>query len=152
MTLLSTIGIAVALLVDLALPATLLAMMIRSNFRGRPSDSSERNFWVGMVCYAIFVSFFIIWAIRGTFMFEGYSTLAAVFFALPMSAVPAIINSNVIHLFFTDPEWLDYGYFVVMTIFLVGLLAWALLLPTWVRWGAQRSAARYARSTQSGES
>jgi len=147
MTLWSIVGIAVAFLVDFALPATLLAVMIRSNFRGRPSDSNERNFWIGMACYVIFVGFFIALALRGTFNYEGYTTLMAVFFALPMSAVPAIFNSNIIHFFFTDPEWLEYGYFFVMTIFLVGLIPWVLLLPAWVRWGTQRSALRYAAQT-----
>jgi hypothetical protein len=59
--------------------------------------------------------------------------LTAVFFSLPMSAIPSIVNSATMSSLFTTSEWAEFGYYIVMPVFLVGLLAWAVLLPVAIR-------------------
>ena len=84
--------------------------------------------------------------------FEGFSVIPAVLVSLPMSAIPAIVNSVTMGLLFSDREWSDFGYLVVMPMFLAGLIAWALLLPVAIRAvvGIERvnRRARIARSVE----
>ena len=52
---------------------------------------------------------------------------------LPLSLVPAVFNSNVIHQLITRTEWADAGYAIVMPVYLLGCVAWASLGPILIR-------------------
>ena len=139
---LSVVGIGVAITFDLILPAALLVLLARANYRHRDSRASEQRFWGFTTAYTLALSAVCLIALQAALQDNGYPTLVAVFFGLPMSAIPSIFNSNVIHLFFTQAEWANLGYPIVMSAFLVGLIAWAILLPVAIRRLSQRSALR----------
>ena len=132
----SGLGIGIALVVDLLGPLTLLVLVERINDRNaRPRGS--RDFWIGMAAYAALLGFVVLLGIRSVFDYEGAGVAVAAFIALPMSLLPAIFNSFAIDPFFTTAEWADYGYFIVLVVFLVGLIPWALLGPVLIRRIAQ---------------
>lgn len=129
MTWITGVGIVLAITVDIILPLWLVSRWTRANFRGRVSNKREGLFWMFSVLYLLWVGLFVARALAGSFQYDGSTTIAAVFVSLPMSAIPAIFNSNVIHFFFTQTEWADFGYLIVIAVFLVGLVIWALVLP-----------------------
>jgi hypothetical protein len=66
--------------------------------------------------------------------------------AMPTSLLPAVFNSLVIGNFFTDPEWAYGGYQVVLTIYVAGMLAWALLNAALLRAAIVGSRTWYRRT------
>jgi hypothetical protein len=102
---LPVLGVLLAIVVDVAIPAALLWRWARLNRRQGESVQSDRRFWRAIGVYACWMALWVVLAIATTFSYEGTLTLFAVFFTLPFSAIPAIFNSNVIHHFFTNQEW-----------------------------------------------
>ena len=136
----SGFGIAIALVVDLLGPLAALLLVERINQRNaRPRGT--RDFWIGMAVYGGLLGFVVLLGIRSVFDYEGAGVAVAVFIALPMSLIPTIFNSFVIDPFFTTAEWADYGYFIVLVVFLVGLIPWALFGPVLIRRIAQSASA-----------
>ena len=132
----SVLGIVIALVVDLLVPLAVLMLVERINQRSaRPRGT--RDFWIGMAAYGALLGFVVLLGIRSVFDYEGAGVAVAVLVALPMSAIPAIFNSFVIDPFFSTAEWADYGYFIVLVVFLVGLIPWALLGTVLIRRLAQ---------------
>jgi hypothetical protein len=126
-------GVALALSLDVLLPLIGAIWLGRATYRRRSGRRADTAFWIAIATYLAFLSVWAAIAIVATFRFDGYPTITAVFFGLPLSVIPSAINSVAMEHFFTDSQWLDFGYFVVLPIFLVGLLPWAALVPLSVR-------------------
>ena len=135
----AVLGILVAVLVDLALPTLLVVWLVRANTGGRRSDRGERVFWawfapiIGIYAIVVIASLPQIWA------YSGAGVVVASIVALPASGIPAAFNSTVIHYFFTTEEWTHFGYYVVTSVYTVGLIAWAALPTLAIRRLVQRS-------------
>ena len=138
----SYVGILIGLVVDLALPAAVAVLLAAHNFRYRATNRGERLFWIWMGIYSAWLVVLIVPALITALELDGARTFAATVAALPMSGVPATVNSTLMHLFFTPSQWAAYGYYVVIAGYLIGLLPWALLLPLGVRrivqWNSRR--------------
>jgi hypothetical protein len=130
-------GLAIAFLVDLAIPLALAIWLAILNHRAPKRRSSDAIFWSLVGAYLGIVALGVWVGIAGTYAYSGIGVVIAVVLAFPGSLVPAIFNSNVIHFFFTSGEWARVGYLPVLTFFLLGLLAWAALLPLGIRRLAQ---------------
>jgi len=134
------VGIILAVLVDLVVPTALLVWLVRANSAGRRSDRGERVFWawfgpiIGIYALAIVAS------LDRIFAFEGQGVVIASIFALPASGIPAAFNSTVIHYFFSTAEWAAFGYFIVTSVYTIGLIAWAALPALAIRRINQRAA------------
>jgi hypothetical protein len=124
---LSIVGIVLFVVIDLVGPAVLAAYLIRRNFRRRSSPTSERIFWIMAGIQTGVVALLAWWAVAGVLDFRGEPVIAVTAFALPLGAVPAILNSTLVHLLVTDADWAAGGYHVVLTAYVVGMVAWALL-------------------------
>ena len=127
------LGIAIALVVDVLLPAALAVLLVRSNWRHRRSVHGEKMFWgwFGALLGTFAVCMFV--ALAGIWSYDGSGVVMGTIFAAPGSVIPALFNSNVIHFFFTASEWANYGYFIVTTIYSVGLIFWFALTPLAIR-------------------
>jgi hypothetical protein len=123
------VGVALALVVDLLVPAALLFVFSHRNLRQRASDRGELIFWIALALYAAWLAYWASVAAGQVLEYEGIPVIAAAFLARPMSLVPTILNSTVMHFFFSQAEWAEFGYPIVMYIFLAGLTLWAILLP-----------------------
>jgi hypothetical protein len=130
------VGISIALAVDLALPLVLLVVIERINARNARYRGT-RDFWIGVGFYAALLIFVAVQGLVSVLDYKGAGVAVAVFIALPLSLVPTIFNSFVIHHFFTVAQWAEFGYFVVLFIFVIGLVPWALLGPVLIRRIAQ---------------
>jgi len=122
------LGIAIALLVDVVLPAALVLLLLRSTQRG------GKAFWWWFGSIYGFFALCVIAAIPRIWWYDGLGVVVGTIFAAPGSVVPAVFNSTVIHFFFSSGEWANYGYFIVTTGYCVGLIFWAALVPLTVRW------------------
>jgi len=135
----SALGILLAVLVDIALPTVLVVWLISANNKGRRTDRGERIFWawfgpiIGLYALAVLISLPQIWA------YNGSGLVLASIFALPASGIPAAFNSTVIHYFFSTGDWTRYGYYIVTSVYTVGLIAWAALPTLGIRRLVQRS-------------
>ena len=144
------VGIVLAVLVDLLIPAVLVALLVRDNRRGRGSDRGERLFWawfgpiIGVYALAVIVGLPRIWA------YDGWGVIVATVFAIPAGLVPALFNSTVIHYFFTVSQWGDFGYFAVTAVYTMGLIAWAALPPLAIRRRVQSARAGGAADARGG--
>jgi hypothetical protein len=123
----AAIGILVAGLVDIVVPLSLAVPLIVFTRRHRRSAAGELRFWVGAGIYLAFAAFAIWRGLVDVFGYEGGGVIGSTIVALPTSLVPAVFNSIVIHHFFTTREWAQFGYFAVLTVYVSGLAAWALL-------------------------
>lgn len=138
------LGLVFAVVVDLLLPLGLLLWMAIENYRHRRSHRRETWFWVVVGVYTVWLWLFVVRAVADTFAYEGSTVYLAVFFSLPLSLLPSALNSTFIHYFFTTQEWADFGYLIVLPVFLVGLVAWALMLPVGIRRLVQAESRRAA--------
>lgn len=129
----SILGIVLAALIDLAIPLGLTFWIARGNYRRRQSNRGEALFWALVAAYLGLLAFWVVRGILDVPRFEGSSVIPAVLFALPMSIIPMVFNSLTMSSLFTPGEWADFGYFIVLPVFLAGLLAWAALLPVAIR-------------------
>ena len=136
------LGIAVAVLVNLVLPITAAIWFSRWNARAASNPSIERGFWIGTGIYlgALTVSAFL--AIVRVYSFDPIPVFFHSFVTLPLSLVPAIFDSNVMHQLITRSEWADVGYAVVMPVYLLGCVAWASLGPILIRAAVHHRRAR----------
>ena len=130
-------GILIAFLVDLAVPFALALWLAVLNHRAPKPPGRDTIFWSLVGVYLAIVGAGVIGALKSTFEFDGTVVIIAVVLGFPTSLVPAIFNSNVIHFFFNPVEWAELGYLPVLTFFLVGLIAWASLIPLGIRRLAQ---------------
>ena len=148
----SIVGVLLATAVDIVVPIALIVWLSVGNARRRRSLRNEAVFWGVLVIYVGVMATCVVPALMDVPRFEGFSVIPAVLVSLPMSAIPAIVNSVTMGLLFSDREWSDFGYLVVMPMFLAGLIAWALLLPVAIRAvvGIERvnRRARIARSVE----
>jgi len=132
------LGIAIALLVDVFLPAALAVLLVRGNWRHRRSVRGEKVFWAWFGSILGFFSICVLAALPRIWWYDGLGVVTGTIFAAPGSVIPALFNSNVIHLFFTTSEWVNYGYFIVTTIYSVGLIFWFALTPLAIRLMSRR--------------
>lgn len=136
------LGSTLAYLVDLAIPALAVAVLIVLNRRERTSDQAEQRFWTWTGSYAGFLVLWAVIALVFSFQLVGEPTIVAVLVSLPLSALPSLFNSNVIHFFFAPSQWAGGGYYFVMVVFLLGLVQWALLVPLGIRRWVQHMTSR----------
>lgn len=129
----SVLGLVLAVVVDLGIPVLLVVWLARGNYARRQTDRGEVAFWVAMAAYLVFLGIWVVRAIIDVPRLEGSSVVTAGVFSLPMSIVPSAFNSLTMAGLFTRGEWADFGYAIVLPVFLVGLLAWAALLPVGIR-------------------
>ncbi len=129
----SIVGVLLAALVDVVLPIALIVRLSVGNARRRHSSRAEAVFWIALLVYAGWMAVWVVPALIDVPEFEGFSVIPAVLLSLPMSVIPAIVNSVTMGLLFSDAEWSEFGYLVVMPMFLTGLIAWALVLPVAIR-------------------
>ncbi len=129
----SFVGLGLAVLINLVVPVGATIWLATGNYRRRQTTRGEVVFWAILAVYLGLVSIWIVRAIIDVPRFEGSSVIPAGIFSLPMSIIPAVLTSLSMARLFTPGEWLDYGYFIVLPIFLVGLLAWAAVLPVAIR-------------------
>lgn len=129
----SLVGFVLAALIDLAVPLGLTIWIARGNYRRRQTNRGEVVFWGLLIVYLGFLASWVARAIVDVPRFDGSSVLPAGVFSLPMSIIPAVFNSLTMSKLFTPGEWLDFGYFIVLPTYLVGLLAWATVLPVAIR-------------------
>jgi len=127
------LGIAIALVADVLLPAALAVLLVRSNWRHRRSVRGEKVFWAWFGPILGFFAICVFAALSRICWYDGLGVVTGTIFAAPGSVIPALFNSNVIHFFFTTSEWADYGYFIVTTIYSVGLIFWFALTPLSIR-------------------
>lgn len=141
----NSLGLIVAMAVDLFIPAVLAVLLIVRNHDHRRSNRTEWQFWRLAVIYLAMIGMVVlISVVRDIPAYQGWTLVIAAVFALPLSAIPAIVNSNVIHLFYTPDEWAAVGYATVVPTFALGLLVWALLGTVALRALGQRHHPRYA--------
>ena len=129
----SVLGLLLAALVDIAIPVLLVVLLARGNFARRQTNRGEVAFWASMAAYLAFLAIWVVSAILDVPRHEGWSVVIAGMFSFPMSIVPSAFNSLTMAGLFTRGEWADFGYAIVLPVFLVGLLAWAALLPVAIR-------------------
>jgi hypothetical protein len=120
------IGILIAVMVDVVVPIGLAALLI---VRGRHGNGPgvTRWFYIGAGIYLLLVALVIPVGIRDVFAYGAGGVIGATITALPTSLVPALVNSFAMHYFFSEKEWAHGGYQTVLTIYVSGMLGWALL-------------------------
>lgn len=145
MSALAVLGMVVAVLIDLVAPLVLCALLITRNRRHRRSATTDQTFWIVAVAYLVILVLLAASAVRDVLAFHGAGVVLVTVFAIPLGAVPAVFNSTLIHLFFTDAEWAAGGYQVVLTAYVTGMVAWAFLNLAGLRALTSRGRARAAR-------
>ena len=138
------LGVVVAVLVNLAVPVAAAIWFSRSNARAAANRSIERGFWIGTGIYLGMLAVSALFAIVRVYAFDPIPVFFHTIVTLPLSLVPAVFDSNVIHLLITRSEWADAGYAVVMPVYLLGCVAWASLGPIMIRAAVHASRARRA--------
>jgi hypothetical protein len=136
------LGIAVAVLVNLVLPIAAALWFSRWNARAASNPSIERGFWIGTGIYLGALTFSALIAIVRVYSFDPIPVFFHSIVTLPLSVVPAVFDSNVIHVLITRSEWADLGYAVVMPVYLLGCVAWASLGPILIRAAVHHRRAR----------
>lgn len=136
----AALGIVVAVVVDVVLPLAIILVLLHAPRSRRQRRSGIVQFWTWCGIWAGVIGIASRCAFDELLRFHGEMVLAATLLALPGGIVPAVFNSNVIHYFFTDDEWLAFGYIVVLPVYLAGLIPWALVLPVAIRHSALRGA------------
>ena len=122
-------GIATAAVIDVVLPLVGAGLLLRVLHRLRRPG---RGFWIGVGVYGFVVLMSVVPGLVDVFRYQGSGVIAATISALPTSLIPATFNSTVIHLFFTASQWRDGGYHAVLTLYVAGMIGWALLNATLV--------------------
>lgn len=127
-------GVAIAVVVDLLLPLVLVAVVGVRNVRSHTSRTSEAVFWLLVAVCEIWLILGVVVAVwRDIPQYAGTTVLIDAVLALPLSAIPATVNSTTIHLFYTAREWAETGYLTIVPIFTVGLVPWGILGPMLLR-------------------
>ncbi|MBX3194308.1 MAG: hypothetical protein KF727_04315 [Microbacteriaceae bacterium] len=126
------VGIVVAVLVDIVVPLALAGLLIRHNARHRRSRRSEATFWLIAGGLAIPLVLLIVGGVADVFDYRADRVIGVTLAALPGSLIPMLVHSNVMSRLFTDAQW-ETGYFSVLTIYVVGMAAWALVNATALR-------------------
>lgn len=132
------LGVGIALIFDLLLPAAVTVWLVRSNWQHRWSTSGEKVFWAWFGSFLGFFAMCVLAALPRIWWYDALGVVTGTIFAAPGSVIPALFNSNVIHFFFTNSEWAHYGYFIVTTLYSVGLIFWFALTPLAIRRLSQR--------------
>jgi hypothetical protein len=143
MSALAVLGVVLAIAVDVAVPLVFAFLLIRRNHRRRSTSSTEKVFWIVSAAYLALVILIAISAVRDVYAFQGTSVVLVTLFAFPFGSIPAVLNSTVIHYFFTDAEWASGGYQLVLVAYVVGMVGWAFLNAAGLR--AVISLARHDR-------
>ena len=121
------------------LPVVAVALLARANARHRASNRGERLFWFTVAPYVAALALVAGWALTSVLSSgQGQAVILAAVLSLPSSVVPSVLYSTTMHLLFSDAEWAAYGYRFVISIYLVGLVPWALLPIVGTRRLAQR--------------
>jgi hypothetical protein len=125
-------GMAVAVLVDIVVPLGLAVLLIRHNARRRRSANSERRFWVVVAILAIPLVLVIAGGVADVFAYRAGGVIGSTLAVLPGSLIPMVVHSMVMSRLFTELQW-ETGYFPVLTIYVIGMAAWALVNATALR-------------------
>lgn len=148
MSALAVLGMVVAVLIDLVAPLVLCALLITRNRQHRRSATTDQTFWIVAVAYLVILVPLAVSAVRDVLAFHGTGVVLVTVFAMPLGAVPAVMNSTLIHLLFTDAEWADGGYQVVLIGYVTGMVAWGFVNVAGLR--ALMSRARTRTTTSDG--
>lgn len=127
MSALAVFGIAVTVSADLVIPAVAVFLLVRRNHRRSSSRHNDAIFWWLTGVQSGLVALVAYGAVVAVFAYSGNAVIAVTILALPLGAVPAIFNTNLVEVFFTDEEWAAGAYQIVMTAYVVGMVAWAML-------------------------
>jgi hypothetical protein len=125
-------GIAVAVLVDLVVPLGLAVLLIRHNARCRRSAASERRFWIAAAILAIPLMLVIAGGLADVHGYRAGGVIGVTLAVLPGSLIPMTVHSIAMSRLFTDAEW-ENGYLPVLSIYVIGMAAWALVNATALR-------------------
>lgn len=132
------VGVVVSLAFAI-LPAGAVVLLARTNAKHRSTNRGERLFWLTLAPYGGVLALVVGWALALVLgSDQGSAVIGAAVLSLPASILPSVLYSTTMHLFFSDAEWAAYGYRVVVTTYLVGLIPWALLPIVGTRRLAQR--------------
>lgn len=127
-------GLAIAVVFDLVVPFVLLVLVGAHNTRSHTSRKSEAQFWLIVMGSQIWLVLGVgvaLW--RDIPRYSGATVMMDAILALPLAAIPSIVNSSTIHFFYSTQEWADFGYFTVVPIFTLGLVLWGILNPVLLR-------------------
>lgn len=125
MSTLSLLGFAVAALADVVLPVVIAVWLLVRNHRRRRASGLDVAWWVASLLFLALVGLLVWRAVESVALYHGDLIVTVTALALPLGAIPAVVNSSLMHLFFTDAEWAAYGYQPVLTMYAAGMFAWA---------------------------